>query len=111
MVKKTRIRDFGDPTDNEEEESEPVYFKLAGQEFECYSEIGGYTLLELTSKLTNDDEAVDGLLSFFKAVLVEESFIRFEKLAKDPKKKIRIETLSDIISYVMEEYTDRDPKA
>lgn len=114
MAKKTRSRDFGNPAEEEAgdaESVEPVSFKLAGEWFECYSDIGGYTLLELTDKLTDSDNAVRGILDFFDEVLIDDdNKERFRALAKDPKKKIRIETLTDIVSYVLEEYSDRDPK-
>lgn len=112
MSKKTRSRDFGDPSEeNADVESvEPVKFKLSGEWFECHADIGGLTLLELTDKLTDGDSAVRGLLDFFDEVLIEEDKERFRKLAKDPKKHIKIELLTDIVQYVLEEYSDRDPK-
>ena len=110
MSKKTRIKDFGSPALENETVFEPVYFKLYGEEYECHGNMQGYKSLQLINKITNNDTAIDGILEFFESVLVDESKERFNALANDPSKDVPVELLSDIISYIMEEYTDRDPK-
>ena len=110
MAKKTRMKDFGSPAVEEELSYEPVYFKLYGEEYECHGNIQGIKTLQLIKKLTDEDDAIDGILDFFDSVLVPESKERFDELANDPKKEVKVELLSEIIAYIMEEYTDRDPK-
>lgn len=102
-----RFKDFGAPHNSEK--SEKLTFKLYGEEFECYPEMQGKTLLGFVEMSTSEDnvQAIRAINTFFEVVLTPESFIRFDALAKDPKKIVSVTTLSEIISWIMEQYSDR----
>jgi hypothetical protein len=102
-----RYKDFGAPFDAET--AEKLTFKLYGEDFECYPEMQGKTLLEFVRNSSSDDitESISAITDFFSKVLVPESFEKFESLADDPNKIISISTLTEIVSWVMEQYADR----
>jgi len=47
------------------------------------------------------------VLDFFKKVMPPEEYERFEKLMEDPKRIVKMDVLSEIMSWLIEEYTDR----
>jgi len=102
----TRFKDFGTPQDSNRE---PLVFKLHDEEFICRPAIPGKTLLEFVKK-SDSDRATDSAVAveeFFKHVLIEESYERFESLARDPDRVVTMSTLGEIVSWVLEEYSDR----
>jgi hypothetical protein len=46
---------------------------------------------------------------FFKNVLQDESYARFDALTRDKNRIVEVETLAEIVSWLMEEYSDRPP--
>lgn len=102
-----RFKDFGSPVDLGS--VEPLKFKLYDEEFNCYPEIQGKVVLELASLTNSEDtaESASAILKFFSRVLVPESASRFENLTGDPDRIVKIETLTDIIQWLVEEYTNR----
>lgn len=105
-----RFKDFGSPFDMEA--AEKLTFKLYGEEFVCYPQMQGKTLLQFVEITASEDEAASAaaILKFFSKVLVPESFERFEKLADDPNKIISVETLVEIVGWITEQYADRPTK-
>ena len=102
-----RFKDFGNPFDSDA--AEKLTFKLYGEEFECYPQMQGKILLNFV-QMSNSDEASDSaeaILLFFEKVLVPESYERFEALTTNPEKIITVQTLADIVSWILEEYSDR----
>ncbi len=95
------------------EESEPLTFDLGGEEFSCYPEVQGKTILDIMRAASEGDEDTRGVmmavsvLTFFEKVMPPEEYERFGKLMEDPKRIVPMETLSEIMSWLMEEYTDR----
>jgi hypothetical protein len=95
------------------EESEPLTFDLGGEEFSCYPEVQGKTILDIMRVASEGDEDTRGVmmavsvLTFFEKVMPPEEYERFGKLMEDPKRIVPMETLSEIMSWLMEEYTDR----
>jgi hypothetical protein len=47
------------------------------------------------------------VLDFFKKVMPPDEYERFEKLMDDPKRIVKMDVLSEIMSWLIEEYTDR----
>jgi hypothetical protein len=98
------------------DESEPLTFDLGGEEFHCYAEIQGKTILDIMKVATEGDEDVRGVLmavsvlDFFVKVMPPEEYERFEKLMEDPKRIVPMDVLSEIMSWLIEEYTDRPTK-
>lgn len=102
-----RFKDFGTPFNMED--AEPISFKLYGETFECFPEMQGKTLLEFI-QLTQSDDTTDAALAmelFFQKVLKPESAARFESLAKDPERIVSVQTLAEIVGWIMEEYSNR----
>jgi hypothetical protein len=102
-----KFKDFG--VGKEIGEREPVSFKLYGEDFFGVKQIQGKVLLELISKSNTDDPAVSAqvMSDFFAYVLTDESFKRFDKLIHHKEKIVHVETLSEIVAWLIGEYTDR----
>lgn len=104
----TRFKDFGSGPD--QNDVEPVSFKLHGEEFSCVKAIQGKFLIELISAANDETDSVGSLRminNFFSHVLLSESYERFEKLVQDKDKVVPVETLSEIVAWLMSEYTNR----
>jgi hypothetical protein len=104
----TRFKDFGSGPD--QENVEPISFKIHGEEFFCVKAIQGRFLIELISAANDESDSVGSLRminDFFSHVLINESFERFDALVKDKDKVVPVETLSEIVSWLMSEYTNR----
>ncbi len=109
-AKNARHKSFGSPV--KQDELDPIGFELYGEEYECNPAIQGRDLLLFSKGATSDDtsEVTDSLLMFFEKVLKPESMERLNELWDDPERIVPIETMTDIIEYLIEEYTDADPK-
>lgn len=102
----SRYKDFGAGASSEKE---PIVFKLYGEEFTCIPTLQGKTLMNLVSRSQSQDpvEAMEVIETFFDKVLVEESLERFNALLEDKDRIVNMETLGDIITWLIEEYTGR----
>lgn len=102
-----RFKDFG--SGNAGEQLESLSFRLHNEEFSCRSEIPGKVVLDLVAKsgAENPSESAKVIEGFFNIVLQPESLERFNALAVDPDRVVSMETLSDIVAWLVEEYTDR----
>lgn len=91
------------------EEREPVKFTLHGEDFECVQHIQGKVLLDLIAKSSSDDSGVSAqvMSDFFGSVLTDESFKRFDALVHHKEKIVHVETLSEIVAWLIGEYGDR----
>jgi len=103
-----RFKDFG----SGDTDIEPIVFKLHGEEFTCFPQIPGKFLLDLARNAAGgtDESEAEVILIFFKQVLEEESYERFETLIEDRHRVVTMEQLSEIVSWLMEEYSDRPEK-
>ena len=103
----SRFKDFGEGVGAS---AEPVVFKLHGEEFTCYPNVPGKVLLDLVAKSGDENNpaaSAEIVSEFFKVVLTPESYTRFDELARDAERIVTVETLGEIISWLMEEYSDR----
>lgn len=102
-----RFKDFGRPV--KQDELEPVAFSLYGETFNCYKQIHGVTLLRFVKQASSEDgsETTDAMLGIFEKVMPREEYERFEALCDDPDTVVPVETLGDIIGFLMECYSDR----
>jgi hypothetical protein len=96
------------------DDAEPLTFDLGGEEFTCHPEVQGKMILDIIRTAANEDDPdargmmmAVGVLDFFEKVMDAEEYARFEALMKDPKRIVPMDTLSDIMSWLIEEYTDR----
>lgn len=101
-----RFKDFGGSVDST---AEPVKFKLFNEEFICVKQLQGKVLLDLVSESGSDDPAKTAavMTKFFETVLLDESYERFDALLNDKEKIVPVETLAEITSWLIEEYSDR----
>lgn len=101
-----RFKDFGSPT---LEGAEPVSFKLHGEDFHCVPSVQGRVLLSMVSETQSGDPAVIAGITdkFFGYVLTEESLDRFNKLTTDKDTIVSVETLGEIVGWLVEQYSDR----
>ena len=102
-----RFKDFGE---GNKIESEPLSFKLHGEEFQCRKDMQGKVLLNLvvsSSDTDNPAEAAKVINSFFGIVLMPESYERFEALTSDPDRVVTVEALGEIVGWLVEQYSDR----
>lgn len=102
-----KFKDFG--VGKEIGEKEPVSFKLYDEEFFGVKQIQGKVLLDLIAKSNSEDSAVSAQIisGFFEHVLTDESFKRFETLLTSKEKVVAVETLSEIVGWLIGEYSDR----
>ena len=101
-----RFKDFGGSVDTT---AEPVKFKLFNEEFTCVKQLQGKVLLDLVSESGSEDPSKTAavMTQFFKTVLLDESYERFDTLLNDKEKIVPVETLAEITSWLIEEYSDR----
>jgi hypothetical protein len=106
----TRFKDFG--TGDSSPNSEPISFKLYGEQFDCVPEIQGKVMLDLISDSTSEDpsRSSKAVVQLLEKVMIGESRERFSKLIESEDKIVSVETLSDIGAWLVEEYTNRPPQ-
>lgn len=102
----TRFKDFGS---GDGIITTPLSFKIYGEEFHCLPQVQGKLLLDLVSDSGEGDAVKSAAVidKFFRYVLKEESYERFEKLLTDKDKIVSVETLAEITGWLVEEYTNR----
>lgn len=102
----TRFKDFG--TAGQDPNAQPIKFKLHGEEFTCIPEVQGKVLLELVSESGEENSNTASVMSkFFSSVLLPESLTRFNTLLESQEKIVSIDTLTEITSWLIEEYSNR----
>jgi hypothetical protein len=103
-----RFKDFGSGGYNVETQN-PLSFKLYGEDFHCVPTIQGALLLDLVKKGNSEDPVVQSetINEFFASVLKDESLERFNALVADKEKIVTVDALSEIIGWLIEEYSGR----
>ena len=103
-----RFKDFG--SGDQDKPAQPISFKLHGEEFSCKPKMQGKVLLDLVAKSSAQDnpgEAAAIINKFFELVLIADSYTRFEALVESDDKIVEVEQLSEIVAWLVEQYTDR----
>lgn len=102
-----KFKDFGTGTQNEN--AEPISFKLHGEEFHCMPQMQGAFLLDIITKSSSGDAADTAQLTkdLFGKVLAAESYERFEKLINDKERIVSVETLGEIVGWLVGQYSSR----
>lgn len=103
----SRFKDFG--SGSAVEEKEPIVFKLHDEEFTCIPALQGKVLMDLVSRSQSEDpaESIGVINSFFSSALTDESLERFNALLEDKERIVNMETLGEIIAWLVEEYSGR----
>lgn len=102
----TRFRDFGAGSS---EAKAPLSFKLHDEEFHCVPELQGKVLLDLVARANTQDASTSSAImnDFFVNALTDESYERFDALLKSKDRIVQVETLSEIVAWLIGEYTSR----
>lgn len=106
-----KIKSFT-PT-KKKEALEPIPFELLGESFEAVPKIPGITLLEFIASGEEDSSGstAKGILDYLRASMKKDDYKRFHKLVSDPENEVEIETLSEIVSYLIGEQASRPTEA
>ena len=101
-----RFKDFGSGGENI---STPLSFKIHGEEFHCYPNIQGKVMLDMVSQSMKEDSsmAVEVINTFFDNTLQPESKQKFDALVKDPERIVTVDTLGEIVTWLVEQYSSR----
>ena len=92
---------------------EPITFDLGDEMFHCHAAVQGKVILDIMKAASEGDEETRGmmmaisLLDFFEKVMPEEEYQRLGTLMEDPKRIVKLEVLSEIMAWLMEEYSGR----
>lgn len=95
------------------DELEPLSFDLGGEEFTCYPAVQGKVILDIMKIASEGDEDTRGMmmavsvLDFFEKVMPPEEYERLGKLMEDPKRIVELDVMSEIMSWLIEEYSGR----
>lgn len=102
----TRFKDFGT---GGAINTEPITFKLHGEDFECRKNLQGKALLNMASYGDGSDTgaAAKAMYEFFQTALTVESYSRFSNLLSDEEKIVTVETLAEIAGWLVEQYSGR----
>jgi hypothetical protein len=102
-----KFKDFGSGSNTVV--TDPISFKIHEEEFHCVAALQGKTLLNFVSDSNSDDPAKQAqtIEKFFDYVLTDESSERFNALQETKDKIVSVDTLGEIIGWVVEQYTDR----
>lgn len=90
-------------------EFEELGFELNGHSFDCLPAIQGSVLLEFV----RDADAADGaksakaLYNFLESAMEESEYARLQEVLHDSKRIIHVETIGEIVSWLVEEYSSR----
>lgn len=103
----SRFKDFGSPA--AAGSSVPLTFSLYGETFSAVPTIQGKTLMGLVKNASTDDpaESADMVIGFFDKVLLPESLARFNALTDSQDRIVPVETLAEIVGWLVEEYSGR----
>lgn len=101
----SRFKDFGD---GGEVVHEPLSFKLYGEDFNCRPALQGKVLLDMASNADSESGSPGEVINdFFAQALLPESLERFNALINDPEKIVTVETLGEIVGWLVEQYSNR----
>jgi hypothetical protein len=104
-----RFKDFGAGKSTEEFKTDPITFSLHGETFECHPRLQGKVLLQFIELANAEDASSSAAVTriFFEKVLTADSKVRFDALLESPEKIVTVETLGEIIGWLLEEYSGR----
>lgn len=114
-VNKTAARHKSFASSNEditEEEKAPVTFDIADETFTAKPDIQGIVLMDFLEESTSGGvSSIVAFKSFLKEALEEEEYKRFNTYLRTAPKQIPVETITEIVQFLIEEYTSRPTKA
>lgn len=105
---KRQHKQFGTRKAKPQEESE-VGFTLGETDYTAKPDIQGAVILEFIAAADAGEGmgAAAHILAFFDEVLPKDELAKFKAQIKSDDEIVELETLSDIVAYLIEEYTER----
>lgn len=104
---KRQPRQFGTRPATKIEDSQ-VGFVLGETKYRCKGDIQGAVILDFIAAAEDGASgAAAKIIPFFESVLPAAEFTKFSAQLKSEDEIIEIETLSEIVGYLIEEYTER----
>jgi len=100
----TRHKDFGSSA--KKINKTPIKFTLEGEDFEARGALQGKVLLDFAQISDEPSKAAAAIPTFFAKVLLPESLDRFNALLESEDRIVEVETLAEIVGWLMEEYTN-----
>ncbi len=88
-------------------EYEELGFELADEEFTCYPAVPGAVFLDYIAEADSDGGTGAALYKFLKAAMPEDQYERLNEVLHNPEVIIEIETIAEVVKYLVEEYSSR----
>lgn len=88
----------------------PLFIELLDVEYEAHSSIPGAVILEFAAASESGSTA-GVLMEFLGKAIKPEDFVALKKVLEDPEVSIPIDTIADMVSYLIEEYAGDRPLA
>lgn len=89
-------------------EFEPLNFTLNDVEFNCHAAIPGAVLLEFVKDAdSGTGDSAKALYNFLASAMNEEEYKKLQAVLHNPEVIIEIETIGEIVSWLVEEYSSR----
>lgn len=87
----------------------PLNFELNGTSFECLPAIQGSVLLEFVRDAGGEDgaDSAKALYNFLQSAMPEEEYNKLQGVLHDPNVIIDITLIGEIVSWLVEEYSER----
>jgi len=114
MAASRKIKSFAAPVaETEETVVEPIEFDVAGETVEALGEVPGAVLLDFIANSGSDSssDTASAINTYLKDSFDEENGKKFQKIIRDPKNKVKIEHLSEIVAHLVEERASRPTAA
>lgn len=91
---------------------EPLEFELNEQKFSCFPAVQGSVLLEFVrdSDSESGGESAKALYRFLESSMPEEEYSKLQSVLHDPEVIIDITLIGEIVSWLVEEYSERPTK-
>lgn len=101
-----RHKNFGSPVASSDE---PITFEIYGQVFRCRPALQGVVLINFIAESASDDSAAGAkaVLEFFNKAIRPEDRERFFEMTNSEDYVIPMETLSEIMDFLVEAYAAR----
>lgn len=90
--------------------AEPIVFDLFGEDFTAHGSLPGAVLLDYI-EASEEQNSAAGIRSYLQLSMTAEEYERFDAYTRDPENDVDLETLSEIVSFLIEAQTSRPTKA
>lgn len=101
---------------NKKKKGEPIPFEIEGsartEQFVANPSVPGAVLLELIGSSESDGaESAKSITTYLKSSMSKAEFKKFDNFIKDPENEVELDTLVEVVSYLIEEQSSRPTEA